>query len=109
MKLTEAFRALNALNEDTFSVADDGISKLAEFEQNDDLADDISVIDPEAETEEDLQRMWDYIDSIDDDYLKQEVLDNYYRTHDYVNGQYIPEDVMSEEIEEYERRNDDEA
>lgn len=55
MKLTEAFRALNALNEDTFSVADDGISKLAEFEQNDDLADDISVIDPEAETEEDLQ------------------------------------------------------
>lgn len=55
MKLTEAFRALNALNEDTFSVSDDGIAKLAEFEQNDDLADDISVIDPEAETEEDLE------------------------------------------------------
>jgi len=55
MKLTEAFRALNALNEDTFSVSDDGIAKLAEFEQNDDLADDISVIDPEAETEGDLE------------------------------------------------------
>ena len=55
MKLTEAFRALNALNEDTFSVSDGGIAKLAEFEQNDDLADDISVIDPEAETEEDLE------------------------------------------------------
>lgn len=55
MKLTEAFKALDALNEDTFSVSDDGISKLAAFEQNDDLVDEISVIDPEAETEEDIK------------------------------------------------------
>ena len=55
MKLTEAFKALDALNEDTFSVSDDGISKLAAFEQNDDLVDKISVIDPEAETEEDIK------------------------------------------------------
>ena len=54
MNLTEAFRALDALNEDTFSVSDNGIEKLSEFEQNDDLTDDIPVIDPEADTEEDL-------------------------------------------------------
>ncbi len=54
MYLNEAFRALSALNEDTFSVSDDGISKLADFQQNDDLVDEIKVIDPEATTEEDL-------------------------------------------------------
>ena len=54
MNLCEAFRALNALNEDTFSVDADGINKLSEFEQSDDLTDEISIIDPEAETEEDL-------------------------------------------------------
>ena len=53
--LNEAFKALSALNEDTFTMSDDGIKKLSEFEQNDDLSDDISVIDLEAETEDDLQ------------------------------------------------------
>lgn len=56
--LNEAFKALNALNalnEDTFSLSDDGIKKLSDFEQNDDLTDEISVIDPEAETADDLQ------------------------------------------------------
>lgn len=55
MNLFEAFRQLDALNEDTFSVSDDGIKKLAEFEQNDDYADEISIIDIEAETEEELE------------------------------------------------------
>lgn len=55
MTLTEAFRALDALNEDTFSVSDNGIEKLADFQQNDDLVDEISVIDPNADTEEELQ------------------------------------------------------
>lgn len=54
MNLCEAFRALNALNEDTFSVDADGINKLSEFEQSDDLTDEISIIDPEAETEDEL-------------------------------------------------------
>lgn len=53
--LNEAFKALSALNEDTFTMSDDGIKKLSEFEQNDDLSDEISVIDLEAETEDDLQ------------------------------------------------------
>jgi hypothetical protein len=43
MYLAEAFKALNALNEDTFSLTDDGIKKLSEFEQNDDLTDEISA------------------------------------------------------------------
>ena len=55
MNLVEAFKALNALNEDTFTISDDGINKLSQFEQSDDLTDEISVIDPEAETEDDFQ------------------------------------------------------
>ena len=54
MNLCEAFRQLDALNEDTFAVSDDGIKKLAEFEQNDDLTDEISVMDLDAETEDDF-------------------------------------------------------
>lgn len=53
--LTEAFKALDALNEDTFSVSDDGIKKLAEFEDNDDLVDEITVYDIDAEDTEDLE------------------------------------------------------
>lgn len=53
--LTEAFKALDALNEDTFSVSDDGIKKLAEFEDNDDLVDEITVYDADAEDKGDLE------------------------------------------------------
>lgn len=53
--LTEAFKALDALNEDTFSVSDDGIKKLAEFETDDDLLDEITVFDADAEDTEDLE------------------------------------------------------
>ena len=55
MHMLEAFRALNALNEDIFSLDADGIDKLSNFTQNDDLEDDVQIIDPEAETEDDLQ------------------------------------------------------
>lgn len=55
MNLFEAFKALDALNEDTFSVSDDGIVKLDQFQQKDEEADAIDVIDTDAETEEDLQ------------------------------------------------------
>lgn len=53
--LTEAFKALDALNEDTFSVSDDGIKKLAEFEDNDDLVDEVTIYDADAEDTEDLE------------------------------------------------------
>ena len=55
MQILEAFRALNALNEDVFSLDADGIKGLSDFKGEDDFEDDISIIDPEAETEGDLQ------------------------------------------------------
>ena len=58
MRLSEAFKALDALNEDTFSLSDDGIKKLAEFENNDDLTDELSVIDLDAETEDDIEESY---------------------------------------------------
>ena len=61
----EAFRALNALNEDVFSLDADGIKGLSDFKNNDDFEDDISIIDPEAETAEDLQ----------DNYIGKVILD----------------------------------
>ena len=65
MHMLEAFRALNALNEDIFSLDADGIDKLSNFTQNDDLEDDVQIIDPEAETEDDLQ----------DNYIGKVILD----------------------------------
>ena len=55
MNLIEAFKALDALNEDTFSVSDDGIEKLAKFRDDDDYKDEIKIIDTHAETEDDLE------------------------------------------------------
>ena len=65
MQILEAFRALNALNEDVFDMDADGIQKLSDFKNNDDLEDDISIIDPEAETEDELQ----------DNYIGKVILD----------------------------------
>lgn len=56
MKLFEAFEALDALNEETFAVSDDGVEKLDTFMQDNEDSDDIvDVIDLEAETEDDIQ------------------------------------------------------
>ena len=65
MQILEAFRALNALNEDTFDLDANGINQLSDFKNNDDFEDDISIIDPEAETETDLQ----------DNYIGKVILD----------------------------------
>ena len=53
--LSEAFKKLNFLNEETFAVNTDGLEDFIKFEDDDDFVDSIDVIDPEAETEEDLQ------------------------------------------------------
>lgn len=45
MNLIEAFRALDQLNEDVFSVNAEGIKKLGDFMQNDDSVDELSVFD----------------------------------------------------------------
>lgn len=51
--LKNAFRMLDALNEDVFDVSDEGISQLADTLNTEDNT--VNIIDPEAESEEDLQ------------------------------------------------------
>lgn len=65
MQILEAFRALNALTEDTFTLNADGVNELSDFKNNNELEDDITIIDPEAETEDDLQ----------DNYIGKVILD----------------------------------
>lgn len=54
--INEAFRSLESLNEDIFSVDRDGINELSDF-MSSDVNDEekISIIDMDAETEDDLQ------------------------------------------------------
>ena len=53
--LSEAFKRLDTLNEDTFAISDNGLEDFVKFEEEDAFEDSIDVIDPEAETIEDLQ------------------------------------------------------
>ena len=53
--LSEAFKKLNFLNEDTFAINDNGLEDFIKFEEEDEFENSIDVIDPEAETVEDLQ------------------------------------------------------
>ena len=55
MNLMEAFKALDQLNEDVFSVDAEGIKKLNDFMQNDDSVDELSVFDIDS-TEDDVIR-----------------------------------------------------
>lgn len=64
--LTEAFQDLNILNEDTFDINADGLAELTSFyNDNNDMADLETVIDPVAQTEEELQ----------DSYIGKAILD----------------------------------
>ena len=51
--LKNAFRMLDALNEDVFDISDEGISQLADTLNAEDNT--VNIIDPEAESEEDIQ------------------------------------------------------
>ena len=61
--LSEAFEALNILNEDTFDITADGITELKDFVSNDEVVE--PIIDPLAQTEEELK----------DSYLGKAILD----------------------------------
>lgn len=63
--LTEAFQDLNILNEDTFDINADGLAELTSFYNDSDMADLETVIDPVAQTEEELQ----------DSYIGKAILD----------------------------------
>ena len=51
--LRNAFKMLDALNEDVFDISDEGISQLADTLNAEDNT--VNIIDPEAESEEDIQ------------------------------------------------------
>ena len=57
MNLTEAFKALDNLEEDVFSVNDEGIEKLQNFIKNDDSVDELNVydLDVEDDTKKELE------------------------------------------------------
>ncbi len=54
-RLNEAFKLLDALNEDMFDTSLDGINSLADAMDGDNTDDIIKVVDVDAETEEDVQ------------------------------------------------------
>jgi hypothetical protein len=56
--LTEAFKELDLLESQSFDVDKKGTSELEDFLEDDSLDDFEVVIDPEAETEEDLQKSY---------------------------------------------------
>ena len=61
--LTEAFKALNKLEEETFDVSADGVKKLEDFlNDNDYVEDEIQIIDDNAEDFDELQK--DYIGNV---------------------------------------------
>ena len=63
--LLEAFKELNILNEETFDISQEGIEELQDFREDDVMNDLELVIDPEAETEEELE----------DSYIGKAILD----------------------------------
>jgi len=63
--LTEAFDDLKKLDEEVFDVDEKGIEALKNFEDSDDIEDTISIIDPEADSKEDLE----------DNYVGKAILD----------------------------------
>lgn len=53
--INEAFKRLDLLEEELFNTSLDGINKLSDFMDNDDTEEIVRVIDPEADTDEDIQ------------------------------------------------------
>lgn len=63
--ISEAFKKLNLISEDTFELNDEGIDELKQFNDSDEADDTVNIIDPDAESEEDL----------DDSYVGKVILD----------------------------------
>lgn len=53
--LSDAFKKLDALNEDTFDLTHDGIEELKDFKETDKVDDTIFIIDPDAKDEDELE------------------------------------------------------
>jgi hypothetical protein len=63
--LSEAFKRLDILNEDTFTINDSGLEDFIKFEEEDEFEDSIDIIDPEATT----------VDELQDSYIGKVILD----------------------------------
>lgn len=63
--LSEAFKKLDLLNEDTFTISDNGLEDFVKFRNEDEFDDSIDVIDPEATT----------VDELQDSYIGKVILD----------------------------------
>lgn len=55
MILSEAFKQLDMLTEETFSIDPDGLEELKDFKEKDEVIETENIIDPKAETEEELE------------------------------------------------------
>jgi hypothetical protein len=55
MILSEAFKQLDMLTEETFSLDKDGLEELKDFEEKDEVTETEDIIDPKAESEEELE------------------------------------------------------
>lgn len=53
--LQEAFKKLDILEEETFTTDKKGLGELRDFLDNDEVSDDVTIIDSEAETEEEIK------------------------------------------------------
>lgn len=53
--LNEAFKRLEILDENTFSTDTKGLDELRNFFDSEEVSDDVIVVDPEAETDEDIK------------------------------------------------------
>ena len=53
--LQEAFQAMQLLEEEDFRLDDVGIKDILDFQDHDELNDIVDVVDPEAETEEEVK------------------------------------------------------
>lgn len=53
--LSDAFKKLDAMNEDTFDLTHDGIEELKDFKETDKVDDTIFIIDPDAKDEDELE------------------------------------------------------
>lgn len=83
--LSEAFKKLDILDEDVFELDKDGLTALKDFEDSDE-DDMITVVDPDAESEEDLE----------DSYIGKVILDcSVCHTDIYKDKEYITIDEES--------------
>ena len=86
--LSEAFKRMDALDEDIFEVDKDGLTALKDFEDSSDEDDSITVVDPDAEDEEELE----------DSYIGKVILDCSVCHTDIYKNKFLQIDELEKQI-----------